>query len=409
MIKLINTVSRYLVAIVFIFSGFVKLVDPYGTAYKITDYLETIHFNIPLGLALLASMLLSIAEFTLGMNAFFKSCYQGSTKLLLVFISIFTVITLYIAIADPVQDCGCFGDALLISNWQTFGKNVVLLLMTIELVRNRNYLRNRVCDGNQKTMSFLFILFALLVSVNALRHLPFLDFRPYAVGTHIPEKMLVPEGQPQEVYETTFIYAKDGVEETFTEDNYPWQDTTWTYVDSKSILVSEGAEAPIHDFVIMHSQWDDITEEVLQDENYSFLLIAPYLDKSSLKHKDEMETLMQYCQEKGFRFLVLTASVGEVVDDFTSNFQLPLDVCNMDDITLKTMLRAHPGLMIIKSGTILAKYHHNDLPKFSDSEDVLGTILSQKERRKNQIIVLLLALLMGGLSFKLSCHKDYTK
>lgn len=409
MIKLINTFSRYIVALVFIFSGFVKLVDPYGTAYKISDYLETVHLTIPFGLALFASMLLSIAEFTLGMNALFKTCYRGTTKFLLSFVSVFTLITLYIAIADPVQDCGCFGDALLISNWQTFAKNIVLLIMTIEMVRNRNYLRNRVCEGNQHLLTTSFIIFALVLSLNAVRHLPFMDFRPYAVGTYIPEQMKVAEGMPQDVYETIFIYEKDGVKEEFTEDNYPWEDTTWTYVDSKSTLISKGAEAAIHDFVIQHPEWGDITEEVLQDENYTFLLVAPQLEKSSLKHKDEIENLMQYCDDKGLQFLVLTASIDESVSEFASHFQSPITVCSMDEITLKTMVRSHPGLMIIKSGTILAKYHHNDLPGFSESEDVLASILSEKERRKNQIIVLLLALLMGGVAYKLSNNKDYTK
>ena len=409
MLKLINTISRLVVGLVFIFSGFVKLVDPYGFAYKITDYLEAAHINFPLGLALSIAMLLSVAEFTLGFNALFKSCYRATSKFLLLFVSVFTVLTLYIAIANPVQDCGCFGDALAISNWQTFGKNIVLLLMSLELFRNRNYMRSRLCDLNQNMMTLSFVTIGFLIAIMAVRHLPFLDFRPYNVGTSILEQMKVPEGLPQDVYETTFVYAKDGVEKSFTEDNYPWQDTTWTYVDSKSQLVSEGAEAPIHDFVIEHPEWGDITAEVLEDDNYSFLLVAPYLEKSALKHQEEMASLMDLCAVKGYRFLVLTSSVGEAVNDFKANFETPLAVCNMDEITLKTMVRSHPGLVIIKSGTVLAKYHHNDLPHFSTDEDVIGSILSQKERRKNQIIVLLLALLIGGVAYKLSLNKDYTK
>lgn len=409
MIKLVNILSRYIVALVFIFSGFVKLLDPYGTAYKISDYLETVHIILPFGLALAASMLLSILEFTLGMSSLFKTCYRGISKLLFGIVSLFTLITLYIAIADPVQDCGCFGDALVISNWQTFGKNVILLLLTVILVRNRNYMRSRLYEKNQKVLTLVFIVFAFFLSLNAVRHLPFLDFRPYAIGNHIPTQMKVPEDLPQDVYETVFVYAKDGVEEQFIEDNIPWQDTTWSFVDSKTTLISQGAEAPIHDFVIMHPDLGDITDEVLHDENYSFLLVAPHLNKSSLRHQEEIAQLQQYCATRGLRFLVLTSSVDLAVSAYQSNFSNSLIICNMDEITLKTIVRAHPGLIILKAGTIIAKYHHNDLPHFAADEDVLASILSQREDRKNQIIVLLLALLIGGLAYRLSLNKDYTR
>lgn len=409
MIRIINTVFRVVVALVFIYSGFVKLVDPYGTAYKITDYVEILHIMLPLWLALSFAIILSVFEFTLGLNALFKNCYRNTTKLLFVVVSIFTVLTLYIAIKDPVQDCGCFGDALVISNWQTFFKNIVLLLMTLELVRNRNYLRRRVVQQNQKMMTVFFIVFAFLFAINAVKHLPILDFRPYSVGTYVPEKMQVPEGMPQDVYETRFVYEKNGEEQEFTEDNYPWQDTTWSYVSSESILVSKGAQAPIHDFVIEDSQMGDITEDVLYDNNYTFMLIAPYLDKCSLKHKDEIEDVVHFCKKNEYRFMVLTSTVGDGVKEYKSHFTTDFQVCNMDEITLKTIIRAHPGLVILKEGVILAKYHHVDLPEFSTSDNVLGEILSRQETQKNRIIILLLALLLGGVIFKLLQKKDYTK
>ncbi len=409
MIKLINTTSRFIVALVFIYSGFVKLVDPYGTAYKISDYLEVVHLVLPLWVVLAISIFLSVFEFTLGMNALSKSCYSNTTKLLLVVVSVFTLLTLYIAIANPVQDCGCFGDALVITNWHTFFKNIVLLILILVMFRNRNYMRSRVEEVRQKIMTFCFVLFAVFFALHEVRHLPILDFRPYSVGTYIPEKMKVSEGMPQDVYETHFVYSKNGEEKAFTEENYPWQDTTWHYVSSESILVSKGAQAPIHDFVIEDSELGDITEDVLSDDNYTFLLVAPYLEKSSYKHKNDIESLMQYCSEKGYRFMVLTSSIGDAVNEFKSQYEVPFELCNMDEITLKTIVRAHPGLVIIKSGTILAKYHHNDFPVFSETDDILGKILSIQKRQKNRIIVLLLALLMGGVVYKMSQNRDYTK
>ncbi len=409
MIKIVNTFSRYIVALVFIFSGFVKLIDPYGTAYKIGDYAESIHLVLPLWISLTVSVLLSVAEFTLGLSAFFKIIYEKVSKIIFGFVSVFTALTLWIAIANPVQDCGCFGDALVISNWSTFLKNIVLLLLSVEMLRNRNYLRSRVCEINQQILLGIFLTFSVVVAMNSIHHLPFLDFRPYKVGTYIPEQMKVPDGMPKDVYETTFIYEKEGVQEAFNEDNYPWQDTTWTYVDSKNVLVEKGYEPPVHDFVIEHPEWGDITEEVLRDENYSLLLVSPNLRKASLKHKDRIEALAKMADNLGYRFLVLTASLGDEVQEFTSNFETPMHVCNMDEITLKTIVRAYPGLVVMKGGVILDKYHHKDLPRWDEKTNIMSDILSHREKRKNRIIVLLLALLLGGVGFKLTQHKDYSK
>ncbi len=409
MIKLINTISRYLVAFVFIFSGFVKLVDPYGTAYKISDYLEVVNLMIPFGLALLASMILSVLEFTVGVSLLLKVCYANAVRLLLVLVSIFTLLTLYIAIADPVQDCGCFGDALVISNWATFAKNIVLLIMSLELLRNRYYMRSRVVISSQHLMVYCTIGIAFVFSFCAVRHLPVLDFRPYKVGTYIPEAMQVPQGEPADVYKTTYVYEKDGQQSTFDEDNYPWQDTTWVYVESHSELITKGAQPAIHDFVLQDQAYGDITEEVLSDPNYTFLLVAPKLDKITLKHADNFKPVVDYCTQQGYRFLVLTASLGQPVQAFQKLFDAPLDICNVDNIQLKTMVRSRPGLMVVKDGVIIAKYHHNDLPNFSESASPLSGILTQGEKRKNQINVLFLALIFGVLSYKLLQKKDYSK
>lgn len=409
MIKIINTICRYIVAFVFIFSGFVKLVDPYGTAYKISDYLEVLSVSLPFGVYLAFSVLLSMIEFVVGVNLFFKVTYQKTLKVLLILVPIFTLLTLYIAIADPVQDCGCFGDAFVISNWTTFIKNLMLLVLSLELWRNRNYLRSRVVKHSQFLITAVTVLFALLLSVNAIRHLPLLDFRPYGVGTSIPEAMRVPEGQPQDIYQTTYYYEKDGDTQTFSEDNYPWQDTTWHYVDSESVLVQKGATPAVHDFILKHSDYGDITNEILTDHNYTFLLVAPHLDDISLRHLDDIKNILDYSMERAYRFLILTASLGPELDKFQARFDTPLEFCNVDEIQLKTMVRSKPGLMLINEGVILAKYHHNDLPHFGESLSPMTTVLSQTEKRESRIIVLFLALLLGVVYYKLMQNKDYSK
>lgn len=409
MTPLFNRIVRYIVAVLFIFSGFVKLVDPYGTAYKIGDYLETVNLILPLWLTLAMSLLQSVGEFVLGANALFKVCYRGTTKWLLGIMVFFTGVTLYIAIADPVQDCGCFGDALVISNWATFFKNVVLLALTVSLFRSRDFLRSRIVELNQRVMTVFFVVFALFVAITSIRHLPFLDFRPYAVGTYIPEAMVVPEGMPTDEYATTFVYEKDGVQQEFTQDNYPWKDTTWTYVDSETTLIKKGYQPPIHDFAFVNDERGDFTDQVLSNHNYTFLLVTPEVEKASTAHQADIEDLVHYCEANDYDFMLLTASVGDALAEYLASFSVDLPVVNMDDITLKTMVRAYPGLVIIKDGIVLEKYSHHDFPQFSESESPLSAILTKNQKRKNQIIVLLLALVLAGAGIKLSMNKDYTK
>lgn len=409
MLNILYTIIRFIVAAVFIFSGFVKLVDPSGTAYKIQDYLETLHMGLPLWLAMLGSVALGTTELVLGLNAAFKVCYERTTRWLLFVIMFFSGLTLYVAIADPVQDCGCFGDALVISNWATFFKNVVLLVFSIVMFRSRYYLRSRIVQDAQNLMTVCFVVLALVVSVNAIRHLPSIDFRPYAVGVDLVEQMKVPEGMPQDVYQTTFVYEQDGVEQEFTEDNYPWQDSTWTYVSSENVLVSKGAEPAIHDFAIANEAMGDITQDVLMDDRYTFLLVAPYLNKASSKHNDEIEDLMAYCGEQNFPFLVLTSTTGEAVAQYKEQFSFDFEVYAMDEITLKTMIRSNPGLVIIKDGVVLAKYHHNDLPVFDGQTKPVSLILRQADKRNNHLKVLLLVLVLAGIAFKLSKRKDFNK
>ena len=399
MLNILNTISRYIVAIVFILSGFVKLIDPFGTAYKISDYVETVNIILPLWLAITASIILSLTEFTLGLNLLFKANYKATTKIILAVVAFFFVLTLVIAITNPVQDCGCFGDALVISNWATFFKNVALLFFSCILVRYYDKYKYKFKSSNRNNITLIFIVFGLFLSIYSIRHLPLIDFRPYKVGTHIPEKMKVPEGMPHDEYETTFVYEKDGVHQQFTEENYPWQDTTWRYVSSENVLVKEGYKPPIYDFAIEHPEWGDITEDILQSDNFTFMLVLPSAKEASLKHADKIEIIASLAQNKGYNFMLLTASIGSEIDEFLQHFTVPMQVYNMDEITLKTMVRAYPGLIILKDGVVLEKYNHCDIPQWDEDANIQAEILSNQERQKTRIIILLLSLILGLIAY----------
>ena len=278
MVKLLVNICRLVVAVTFIFSGFVKAIDPLGTQYKIEDYAEAaglLSLTYPwatLGL----SVALSALEFCLGVFLLFAIHRRMVSRITVVFMAVMTLVTLWIWIGDPVKDCGCFGDAVHLSNGQTLLKNIVLLACAVVLVWRPRDMVRFISRTNQWIVINYTVLFIVLVSIYCLYHLPLFDFRPYHVGADIKKGMEMPEGVKGPEFETTFIMEKDGVRKEFSLENYP--DSTWTFIDSKTVQTSEGYVPPIHDFSITtQGEGEDITEEVLADKGYTFLLVAPQL------------------------------------------------------------------------------------------------------------------------------------
>ena len=248
MVKLLVNICRLVVAVTFIFSGFVKAIDPLGTQYKIEDYAEAaglLSLTYPwatLGL----SVALSALEFCLGVFLLFAIHRRMVSRITVVFMAVMTLVTLWIWIGDPVKDCGCFGDAVHLSNGQTLLKNIVLLACAVVLVWRPRDMVRFISRTNQWIVINYTVLFIVLVSIYCLYHLPLFDFRPYHVGADIKKGMEMPEGVKGPEFETTFIMEKDGVRKEFSLENYP--DSTWTFIDSKTVQTSEGYVPPIHDF-----------------------------------------------------------------------------------------------------------------------------------------------------------------
>ena len=278
--KTVVNIARLLLALTFILSGFVKAVDPLGTQYKINDYLVALGLRqiLPDFLTLGASVLLLAVEFMIGICLLFAIHRRLVSKLTLAVMVVMTGLTLWLAIANPISDCGCFGDAIVLTNWQTFWKNVVLLAATLIIWRWPRDMIRIISVSNQWIVFNFSTLFILFIAGWCLYDLPLFDFRPYHVGANIQEGMEIPEGAPQPKFETTFILEKDGQRQEFTAENYP--DSTWTFIDSKTVQTAEGYVPPIHDFSILTSEGEDITEEVLNRKGYTFLLISPHLENA---------------------------------------------------------------------------------------------------------------------------------
>ena len=206
-----------------------------------------------------------------------------------------------------------------------------------------------------------FVGIGISLAVYSYNHLPLIDFRPYKIGVNIPEAMMVPDDAAADVYATTFIYEKGGVQKEFTLENYPKNDSTWTFVDQKTVLVSTGYKAPIHDFSIVNAAFDDITEEVIYNPGATYLLVMYDLNKASEEGALIAEKFYQKYKNSTTRFYALTASGDDEVKSFVDKTKVTYPFCKTDPITLKTMIRANPGLILIKNGTITGKWHWRDI------------------------------------------------
>ena len=371
--KIVRIVCCVLLGFTFVFSGVVKAVDPLGTTYKIQDYLEAfgpffaqfswMSFGLALGLITL--------EFVIGVNFLFSLHLRRTAFVALGFMLVMTPLTLYLALANPVQDCGCFGDAIVLTNWQTFWKNVVLLvLVVVLLVASRCY---RSIWRSVPAWIIVGVVTLAIVGFELYNyfHLPILDFRPYKVGNNIAELMSVPEDAPMDEYKTVLIYEKDGVEQEFTLENYP-KDSSWHFVDQVSTLVKRGYEAPIHDFLIMNGEGDDITYDVLEREGYTFLLVAWDVNKALVRYAGRVNDVYRLALHSEVPFIGLTSSLDEDVQRYSDRTGSEFAWCKMDPITLKTIVRANPGLVLLQQGTVVGKWNARDIPSVGELQEILN-------------------------------------
>ena len=418
--KWIVNICRFILGATFVFSGFVKAVDPLGTYYKIQDYLAAFGMQqlLPDIVPLLMSVLLAVLEFAVGMHLLLGIKRRFTTRLALLIMLVMTPLTLYLALTNPISDCGCFGDALVLTNWQTFGKNVVLLTCAIVLMITPWAMVRFLTKKMEWTLSNYCIVFALALAGYCLATLPIIDFRPYKIGNNIREGMEIPEGAKPTIFDTRFIMEKDGVKQTFTVDNYP--DSTWTFVSAETVVVEKGYEPPIHDFMMESLETgEDITDEVLDDPGYTFLLITHRTEEADEGNIDLINELYEYCLENGYKFYALSSSSAEAIELWRDRTGAEYPFCIMDDITLKTMVRSNPGLMLIKGGVILNKWPSSQLPDEFDLTDKLEQLPLGQVKEVNDLrtlgivglwyIVPLLLIILIDRIFNKKNNKNYNK
>lgn len=395
--RLVKNLCRIIVGIVFIYSGFVKGIDPLGSDYKFTDYFNAFGMGWMNATTLFFSFALSLVEFLIGIALLFNLWVSRMAWGSLLFMAFFTPLTLVLALTNPVSDCGCFGDAMILTNWQTFWKNIILLLLAIMIFVYRKEYKSSLPLVGQ--FSFLALAGAgmLCLSVYCYRHLPVLDFRPYAVGKNITEGMRLPEGTEPDQYEVTLKYKNKQTGEvlSFTEENYPWQDTlNWEYESSSERLVKKGYITPIHDLIIEHPTLGNITEEILEDDNHTILAVAYNLTQSDVQYQPAINRLAEYAQEKGIRFYGLTSSSERDIETYKKRYHVPYEFCTADEIQLKTMIRSNPGVIILREGTILDKWAGKDVPDVKELQDTDLTAYCMYSREQMQRIYLVYSIIL---------------
>ena len=392
--KIIAEVCRIIVGSLFVFSGFVKSIDPLGTTYKIRDYFHAFGFESLDIFALPLSIALSTIEFLIGLLLLLGIFRRFTTTLALLFLSVMTILTLYLAIANPISDCGCFGDAWVISNWETFFKNVILLGCSIVLFIYSRQLTILIPKNHIVFTLFICAIYPIGLSLYCtVWGLPLIDFRPYKIGATIPlSAELQQTYEPQ--FETTFIYEKDGIQKEFTIDNYPANDSSWVFVDAITVEKNQESNLSKEHFVLMNADGEDVTDEILSSPDFIFLLISPNLRHANDSRSDLINDVYDYSVDHHYQFYGVTSSGDEEIERWEENTGAEYSFLKADEILLKTVIRSNPGLLLIKDQKILYKWSAFQIPGEESLKQPLEEIPFESLAQKNNMVRLSIALLL---------------
>ncbi|HOI86919.1 MAG TPA: hypothetical protein PLV51_03560 [Lentimicrobium sp.] len=359
--RVLHFISRIFVGVVFIFSGFVKGIDPLGTAYRLEDYFIAFGTEWMIPLALVLSIMLSTMEFVLGVVVLLNLKPGVNAWLLLGVMSFFTILTLNDAINNPVPDCGCFGDAIVLTNWQTFYKNVILMIPTLILFVWRKKTKDNYGAFTSYGTAALFAALFAGLSVYCYRHLPVIDFMDWKVGN----KMVNENPLPVKYY-LTFRNVVTGKTQEYLSPDYPYNDsvwmTQWEFVDQR---IDDPNVSLAHDLQIIDREGNDYTADFLENPACQFFLITWDVEKANEKGLMRMNDFAAAAEADGNGFIALTSSLDPQIDGVSVKLGLSYDFFHADDITLKTMVRANPGLIALSNGVVIGKWHFNDFPDYS--------------------------------------------
>ncbi|WP_114491648.1 BT_3928 family protein [Candidatus Ulvibacter alkanivorans] len=357
--KILVGISRIFVGILFIISGLIKLNDPVGFSFKLKDYFapEVLNLEFLVPYALLIAIFVVIYEVLLGIMIIIGYAKKFTLWSLLLMILFFTFLTFYSAYFNKVTDCGCFGDALKLTPWESFTKDVVLLVLILIIFFGKKYIQPFFSKNTRSIIVFASFIGCLGITYYVLQHLPIIDFRPYKIGANIKEGMTIPEDAPKPIFEYQWKFEVDGQEKIITTNgDYPKVDGEFIGVETEEIQA--GYEAPIHDFS-MERGGTDYTETFLEEEHL-IAVIAYSLSNAEMDGFIPVREVTNEALKKGYKVIGLSASSEEVTAQLVEQYELNFDFYFCDMTTLKTIVRSNPGLLELQNGTIMQKLHWND-------------------------------------------------
>ena len=375
--KIVFSFSRAIVGLLFIFSGLIKANDPLGFGYKLQEYFEVFHISFLNDFAPAIAILLCTLEIGLGALLLLGFWAREVAWGLLILIIFFTFLTFYSAFFEVVTSCGCFGDAIPLTPWQSFSKDLILLALIIVIFRQREHLVPLIKNKpTQDLISGFTVLLSLGFGLYTYNFQPIIDFLPYKIGNNIPALMVVPPGAPLDVYEITYNLKnkKTGGDKTMTDKEYLktgiWKDTNWEIVgDPVNKLLMKGFDVKIKDLKITDSQGTDYNKELLENPYYNFIVVAYDLSKANKNGIGDLNALaINAAENYNIRTVLLTSSSAQSADEFSNQNKLVMEIFHADGIPLKSMVRANPGLLLLKNGTVINKWHFHNLPSYGELE-----------------------------------------
>ena len=373
--KIVLSISRAVVGLLFIFSGLIKANDPLGFGYKLQEYFEVFHISFFNDYAPAIAILLCTLEIVLGALLLLGFWARQVAWGILVLIVFFTFLTFYSAFFEVVTSCGCFGDAIPLTPWQSFSKDLILLALIIVIFRQHEHIQPIVASNRAQDLISGFIVFVSLgFGLYTYNFQPIIDFLPYKIGNNIPSLMVVPPGAPLDVYQITYKMKnkKSGEEKTLTDKEYIktaiWKDTDWEIVgEPVNKLLKKGYDVKIKDLKITDSQGTDYNKEILENPYYNLIVVAYDLNKANKSGMGDLNALaMNSAENFNIRTVLLTSNSAQSAEEFSNQNKLIMEIFYADGIPLKSMVRANPGLLLLKNGTVINKWHFHNLPSYNE-------------------------------------------
>jgi len=368
-------ISRAIVGLLFIFSGLIKANDPLGFGYKLQEYFEVFHISFLNDYAVLLAILLCTLEIVLGALLLLGFWSSKVAWGLLVIIIFFTFLTFYSAFFEVVTSCGCFGDAIPLTPWQSFSKDIILLSLILHLFLRKNEILPVIAGIKaQKFIAALVLILSLGFGIFTYSCLPILDFLPYKIGNNIPQLMITPPGAAPDVYEITYNLKNKSSDETksMTDKEYLktqiWKDKNWEIIgDPVSKLIKKGFDLKIKDLKITDNQGTDYNQEILENPYYNLVIVAYDLSKTNAIGIGNLNALaINAAENYNIRTVLLTSNSAQDAEIFSKKNKLVMEVFYADGIPLKSMVRANPGVLLLKNGVVINKWHFRSMPSYDE-------------------------------------------